>query len=67
MWQGRLQQLLLDRPDLAGELRRLLENTLAPALSPVQHNGINNIAIYGGVRGSTFNVVNGNQTNIGQS
>lgn len=64
VWQGRLQQLLLDDPGLAAELRRVLDNTLTPALTPAEQARIGTLIMTGSSHGSsTFNQVAGNQIN----
>ncbi|MFF1417048.1 hypothetical protein [Streptomyces sp. NPDC058280] len=45
MWRLRLQQLLVDEPSGVGELRRLLEEHLAPALSPDEQRGVQSIVM----------------------
>lgn len=64
-WQGRLQELLLNSPDLAAELRQVLDSTLAPMLAPAERARIGQVIMTGSSRdSSTFNQVAGNQTNI---
>jgi NB-ARC domain len=65
VWQGRLQQLLLDDPGLAAELRRVLDNTLTPALTPAEQARVGTLIMTGSSHGSsTFNQVAGNQYNV---
>lgn len=45
MWRLRLQQLLVDEPSAVGELRRLLEEHLAPALPPDERRGAQSIVM----------------------
>jgi hypothetical protein len=62
VWQGRLQQLLLDEPTLAAELRRVLDDTLTPMLTPTEQARIGTLIMQGSSHGSsTFNQVAGNQ------
>ena len=62
VWQGRLQQLLLDEPAVAVELRRVLDDTLTPALTPAEQSRIGTLIMTGTSRdSSTFNQVAGNQ------
>ncbi len=64
VWQGRLQQLLLDEPAVAAELRRVLDNTLTPALTPTEQARIGTLIMMGNSHGSsTFTQVAGNQIN----
>lgn len=64
VWQGRLQQLLLDEPALATELRRVLDDTLTPVLTPAEQARIGTLIMTGSSHGSsTFNQVAGNQVN----
>ncbi len=64
VWQGRLQQLLLDEPAVAAELRRVLDDTLTPALTPAEQARIGTLIMMGSSHGSsTFNQVAGNQIN----
>ncbi|MGH3815425.1 MAG: hypothetical protein ACRDUV_23740 [Pseudonocardiaceae bacterium] len=64
VWQGRLQQLLLDEPAVAAELRRVLDDTLTPALAPPEQARIGTLIMMGSSHGSsTFNQVAGNQIN----
>lgn len=52
MWRLHLQTLLQRDPQVAGELRRLLDNQLAPTLNPGErervYSVIQNTAVYGG-------------------
>jgi hypothetical protein len=62
VWQGRLQQLLLDEPAVAAELRRVLDEALTPVLTPVEQARIGTLVMQGSSRdSSTFNQVAGNQ------
>ena len=62
VWQGRLQQLLLDEPTLAAELRRVLDDTLTPVLTPAEQARIGTLIMTGTSHdSSTFNQVAGNQ------
>jgi hypothetical protein len=45
VWRLRLQQLLVDEPSAVGELRRLLEEHLAPALPPDEQRGVQSIVM----------------------
>ncbi len=64
VWQGRLQQLLLDEPAVAAELRRVLDDTLIPALPSAEQARIGTLIMTGSSHGSsTFNQVAGNQIN----
>jgi hypothetical protein len=62
VWQGRLQELLLAEPAVAAELRRILDNTLTPALPPSEQARIGTLVMTGSSHGSsTFSQVAGNQ------
>jgi len=62
VWQGRLQQLLLDEPAAVAELRRVLDETLTPVLTPAEQARIGTLVMTGCSRdNSTFNQVAGNQ------
>jgi hypothetical protein len=62
VWQGRLQQLLLDEPAVAAELRQVLDDTLTPGLTPAEQARIGTIIVTGTSHdNSTFNQVAGNQ------
>lgn len=64
IWQGRLQELLLDHPDLAVELQRILDETLTPMLSPTDRGHISQILITGIAHdSSTINQFAGGQYN----
>ncbi|MGH3974373.1 MAG: hypothetical protein ACRDS9_13750 [Pseudonocardiaceae bacterium] len=63
VWQGRLQQLLLDEPAVAAELRRVLDDTLTPALTPAEQSRIGTLMAGSSHGSSTFNQVVGNQIN----
>ncbi|MFE9611816.1 hypothetical protein [Streptomyces sp. NPDC006012] len=45
VWRLRLQQLLVNEPSAVGELRRLLEEHLAPALPPDERRGVQSIVM----------------------
>jgi hypothetical protein len=62
VWQGRVQQLLLDEPAVAAELRQVLDDALTPALSLAEQSRVGTLIMTGSSRGSsTFNQVAGNQ------
>lgn len=62
VWQGRLQQLLLDEPTVAPELQRVLDETLIPMLTLAEQARISTIIMTGTSHdSSTFNQVAGNQ------
>jgi hypothetical protein len=62
--QERLQQLLLDEPAVATELRRVLDDTLPPMLAPAEQARIGTLIMLGNSHGnSTFNQVVSNQIN----
>lgn len=62
VWQGRLHQLLLDEPTLATELRRVLDDTLTPMLTPAEQSRVGTLIMTGTSHdSSTFNQVAGNQ------
>lgn len=64
VWQGRLQELLLDEPAVAADLRRVLDDTLVPALPPAEQTRIGTQVMTGrSYDSSTFNQVAGNQIN----
>lgn len=64
-WQDRMQELLLDDPGLAGEVRRVLDETLTPMLRPVERTRVSQIIMTGSSHdASTFNQVAGNQINL---
>ncbi|MEV4291240.1 hypothetical protein AB0K40_37520 [Nonomuraea bangladeshensis] len=44
-WQVRLQQLLRTDPSLAGELRRVLDEVLTPALQPADQDRIGSLVM----------------------
>ena len=65
VWQGRLQELLLDHPDLPAELERVLEQELMPLLRPEERSRVGTIIMTGSSHdGSTFNQVAGDQINF---
>jgi hypothetical protein len=62
--QKRLQQLLLDEPAVATELRRILDDTLPPMLAPAEQARIGTLIMLGNSHGnSPFNQVARNQIN----
>jgi hypothetical protein len=64
IWQGRVQELLLNYPSLADELQRILDQTLAPMLAPGEQAQIRQVIMTGSSSDeSTFNQVAGNQVN----
>jgi hypothetical protein len=64
VWQGRVQELLLDDPGLAAELRLILDETLTPMLTPTQQVRIGQITMTGtSYDNSTFNQFIGDQHN----
>jgi hypothetical protein len=65
VWRGRLQELLLDNPALAGEMRQILDEVLLPMLPPEQLARVGQAIMIGSSHdASTFNQVAGNQINI---
>jgi hypothetical protein len=62
-WQVRLQQLLRADPALAAELRRVLDQVLAPALTPAEQTRIGNIIMTGRSHDSSTFTQIGTQTN----
>lgn len=64
IWQGRLQQLLLDDPGLANDLRRVLDEALTPALGLTNRTHVGHVFMSGSSHdSSTFNQVAGDQHN----
>lgn len=64
VWQGRMQQLVLEDSAVAVELRRLVEEVLAPVLTAAEQARIGPVVMSGRSEGhSTFNQVAGNQIN----
>jgi hypothetical protein len=64
VWQDRLQELLLDDPAVAGELRRILEQTLTPMLPPADRAHIGQITMTASsYHAGTLNHIAGNQHN----
>lgn len=62
IWQGWVQQLLLDDPAVAADLRQVLDDELTPVLPPAEQSRIGTIIMTGSSYGSsTFNQVAGNQ------
>ncbi len=64
-WQLRLQQLMRADPALAAELQRVLDQVLAPALTPAEQTRINIIMTGSSHDSSTFTQI-GTQTNYNQ-
>jgi tetratricopeptide (TPR) repeat protein len=65
IWQGRLQELLLDDPGLAGQLQEVLDGVLVPMLVPAERSRISQMIMTGSVGdGGTVNQVAGDQYNI---
>jgi hypothetical protein len=65
IWQGRVQELLLGYPDLAADLRQILEETLAPMLADPECTRMSQVIMTGSSHGSsTFTQVAGNQAII---
>ncbi len=62
-WQLRLQQLLRADPALAGELRRVLDQVLTPALTPAEQARIGTIIMTGSSHDSSTFTQIGTQTN----
>ena len=62
-WQLRLQQLLRADPDLAGELRRVLDQVLTPALSPAEQARVGTIIMMGSSHDSSTFTQIGTQVN----
>jgi hypothetical protein len=63
--QARLQQLLLDEPAVAAELRRVLDEALTPVLTSVEQARIGTLVMQGSSRdSSTFTQVAGDQYSI---
>jgi hypothetical protein len=52
-WQVKLHQLLQADPTLAAELRRVLDQVLTPALTPVEQTRIETIIMTGSSHGSS--------------
>ncbi|ATW48406.1 hypothetical protein CGZ69_11150 [Streptomyces peucetius subsp. caesius ATCC 27952] len=50
VWRMRMQQLLRDSPELAPELRRLLDETLTPHLTPEEREGVTSIELRAAAR-----------------
>ncbi|WP_432832913.1 hypothetical protein [Dactylosporangium sp. CA-092794] len=64
IWQARLQELLLQEPDLAVELQHLLDHTLLPMLTDSERTHARQIAMTGRSHdASTFNQFIGDQHN----
>ncbi|GAA4587277.1 hypothetical protein BJY16_008184 [Actinoplanes octamycinicus] len=62
VWQGRVQELLLDHPELAADLREVLTTTLLPMLDKARADRARSIIMTGTSRdSSTFNQVAGDQ------
>ena len=65
VWQGRIEELLLDHPEHAVQLRRVLDQTLTPMLAPAECKRVGQIIMTGTSHdASTFSQVAGNQINI---
>jgi hypothetical protein len=65
VWRGRLEELLLDNPELPAELERVLQQELMPLLSPEERSSVRTVIMTGSSHGSsTFNQVAGNQINF---
>ena len=62
-WQVRLQQLLRADPALAGELRRVLDQVLTPALTPAEQARVGTIIMTGSSHDSSTFTQIGTQTN----
>jgi hypothetical protein len=62
-WQVRLQQLLRADPTLAGELRRVLDQVLTPALTPAEQVRVGTIVMTGSSHDSSTFTQIGTQTN----
>ena len=63
-WQDRLQELLSEDPAVAGELRKILQQTLTPMLDPADQARIGRIILGDGSRHTgTVNLVGGDQHN----
>jgi hypothetical protein len=62
-WQLRLQQLLRADPDLAAELRRVLDQVLTPALTPAEQARVGTIIMTGSSHDSSTFTQIGSQVN----
>ena len=62
-WQVRLQQLLRADPDLAAELRRVLDQVLTPALTPAEQARVGTIIMTGSSHDSSTFTQIGTQVN----
>jgi hypothetical protein len=62
-WQLKVQQLLRADAGLAGELRRILDEVLTPALAPAEQARIGKIVMTGTSHDSSTFTQIGNQTN----
>jgi hypothetical protein len=62
-WQLRLQQLLRADPALAGELRRVLDQVLTPALTPAEQARVGTIIMTGSSHDSSTFTQIGTQVN----
>lgn len=68
VWQGRLQELLLDDPGMAEQLQHVLDRVLNPMLVGAGPDRARPVLMTGSSHDtSTFNQVTGDQTNIIQS
>ncbi|WIM94011.1 hypothetical protein ACTOB_006011 [Actinoplanes oblitus] len=64
VWRGRVQELLLDHPELATDLQDVLTTTLLPMLTDTQTSRVRSIIMTGTSRDtSTFHQIAGNQYN----
>lgn len=65
VWQGKLQELALEKPDVIEELRTILSATLLPMLDSARREQVNQIVMLGSSHDhSTFTQVAGDQFNI---
>jgi hypothetical protein len=64
VWQDRVRELLADDPGLAGEVRRVLDETLTPMLATAERVRVGQIMMGSSHDASTFNQVAGDQINI---
>ncbi|MEV5689101.1 hypothetical protein AB0L68_39015 [Streptomyces sp. NPDC052164] len=67
VWRLRFQQLLLGEPSAVGELRRLLEEHLAPALPPDEQRGVHSIVMKAEARDHAHVYMAGRDQHIGGS
>jgi len=66
VWQLKLQELLRADPAMAAELQRILEEVLAPALTPAERTRIGTIIMTGSSHDSSTFTQIGSQTNYNQ-